>query len=361
MKKLILLLFVIILFSGNIFAQIPIDIAKFLDGAIVNGIAKNSTEIWFSTEGNGIYKYSLTECEWTHYSTADGNIQNDFFFCIEATDENVWAGSTDGLFILDIKRDQWTRRKFGLGGQLSNWIRGITYDKYSDVVWIGRFMYLTKYDIKSKRYTDYDLTVGNVAKTNSIKAIGVENSKYVWFGTEAGLHKYDKTMDMSSEGALTFYDNRLNYFNGRGEEVSISKILVERDYIWIGLDEFITQDRPTFNLGGVFKYDKKNQWLRYDTENGLRANGVSSLARTGNYIWAALYQFGKEAKEQYGRGVALINREDGKIITISEEYIPASVLSLCFDGDSMWVGTKGGVYKIAITNDLAKWSVNNNE
>ncbi len=358
MKKHYFLILVSFVFFSNLSAQLPIKINKFLEGAIVNGIAKNSSDVWFATEGNGIYRYTPATDEWDHYSTSEENIPYDFFFCIEANDDFVWAGSTDGLFIYDIKRNQWNRRKFGVGGQLSNWIRGITYDKYDDVVWIGRFMYLTKYDVKSRKYTDYDLTVDNVAKTNSIKTIGVENSKIVWFGTEAGLHKYNKTIDMNIDGALTFYDNRLNYFNGRGEEVSVSKILIERDYVWIGLDEFITPDRPEFNLGGLFRYDKKNQWLRFDTQTGLRANGISAIERTGNYIWAALYQFGKDTKEQFGRGVAIINRDTEKVLTISEEYLPANIISLCYGDGYMWAGSKSGVYKIEITNSLAEWSLN---
>jgi len=216
-------------------------------------------------------------------------------------------------------------------------------------------MYLTKYEINTRRFTDYDLTTENVAKTNSIKAISVEDRNTVWFGTEAGLFKYNKNMDLNSEGALQFFDNRLNYFNGRGEEVAISKILTERDYIWIGLDEFITPDRPNFNLGGLFRYNQKNQWLRFDTENGLRGNGIAALERVGNFIWVALYQFSKETKEQFGRGVAIINRIDNKITTITEEYLPAGVTGLCFDGNYMWAGTKDGVYRIKITNELADW------
>jgi len=353
--KVVYLLFLYGLIVVDSFGQLKVDIKKYLNGVIVNSIAKNSTDIWFSTEGNGIYRYSINNDEWDHYSTSEGNLAYDFFFCIEATDDYVFAGSSDGLFIFDIKREQWTRRKFGVGGQLSNWIRDITYDKYNNVVWIGRFMYLTKYEIGTKRFTDYDLTIDNVAKTNSIKAISVEDRNTVWFGTEAGLHKYNKNLDLNSEGALHFFDNRLNYFNGRGEEVSVSKILNERNYVWIGLDEFITPDRPNFNLGGLFRFEQKNQWLRFDTETGLRANGISALERTGNYIWVALYQFGIETKEQFGRGVALINRINNKITTITEEYLPANVISLCFDGNCMWVGTKDGVYKLLVTNELANW------
>ncbi len=355
MIKFLYIILICVLSVTDIFGNLPVDIKKYINGAVINAIAKNKTDLWIATEGSGLYKYSLEKDEWEHFSTSEGNLAYDFFFSIEATDEFVFAGSSDGLFIYDIKRNQWTRRKFGVGGQLSNWIRDITYDRYNNVIWIGRFMYLTKYEIASRKFTDYDLTVDNVAKTNSIKAISVEDKNTVWFGTEAGLFRYNKNLDLKSEGALQFFDNRLNYFNGRGEEVSVAKILTERNFVWIGLDEFITPDRPNFNLGGLFRYDQRNSWLRFDTETGLRGNGVSALARTGNFIWVALYQFSKDNKEQYGRGVALINRLDNKIITISEEQIPANVTSFCFDGQNMWIGTKSGLYKILITNELSNW------
>ncbi len=104
----------------TLFAQTQSDMEFFLKGAQVTGITSDGTNIWFATNGNGIFKFIPKSNAWMSYSTANGNLQHDFFYCIAATKDYVWAGSTDGLFILDVKRDAWTKRKFGLGGQLAN-------------------------------------------------------------------------------------------------------------------------------------------------------------------------------------------------------------------------------------------------
>ncbi|MBI1939747.1 MAG: hypothetical protein HYS25_16685 [Ignavibacteriales bacterium] len=353
MKRLLII--VNIFFSITSFAQNVDEIEFYLDGTAVTDIAVYQNEIWVATNGSGIFRYTSSGNKWQQYSTSLDNIQHDFFYCIAASKDFVWAGSTDGLFILDKKRNSWTKRKFGLGGQLGNWIRSLTYDKYDDVVWIGRFKYLTKYDLKNRRYTDYDLTIRGNEKTNTIKTIQTDGDSVVWFGTEAGLHKYDKSKNLNN-GSITFYDNRFNYFNGEGEQVSISAILFERNFVWIGLDEFITPERPEFNLGGLFKYNRRNDWLRFDDSKGLSGNGVFDLERTGDYIWASLYQFGKNTKEIYGRGLVLINRINNKVIPVNDERISKTINTIFFDGTFLWLGTDKGLVKINFFNKLAQWS-----
>lgn len=323
-----------------------------ISGIEVQDIYGDGENIWFATNGKGIYKYNIENGKLSNYSTLLDNLQMDFFFCLTADKDYVWAGSTDGLFILDKKRDRWSKRKFGKGGQLSNWIRSIAYDPHSKAVWIGRFMYLTKFDLSEKRFFDYDLTVNKNMKTNTIKTIKVDGDSLVWFGTEAGLHKYDKSRSIDYEDALKFYDNSYNYFYGEGESVSIADILVEQNNLWIGLDEFITEDNPNYNLGGLYKFNRKNEWTKYDDKTGLSGNGIFCLERTGKYLWAGTYQFGKSTKDIYGRGLAIINTITGEVKQIRNGSLPDTILSLYFDGKNMWVGTNIGAYKIELTNEL---------
>jgi hypothetical protein len=334
------------------YAQEMPDIKKHLDGITVYDIAGDGKDIWAATNGNGIYNYSKLKNKWSNYSTANNKIQMDFFYSIDANDEYVWAGSTDGLFILDKKRNRWTKRKFAKGGQLSNWIRSIKYDKYDDVVWIGRFKYLTKLDIKKRRFYDYDLTMNDDQKTNTIKVIALDGDSLVWFGTENGLHKYDKSRGINDSGTVDYYNNRLNYFHGEGEAISISSLLFEQNFVWIGLDEFKTSRNPLYNLGGLYRYDRRNEWLRFDQHNGLRANGIFDIERTGNYLWASCYQFGTETKDIYGRGIALVNIMSGDIILLDNEQIPDTVLKMYFDGTNMWLASVDGLYQIDLTNPL---------
>lgn len=355
MKKLFPVIFFLISLSGAA-AQDEISFENLLPDTPVNAVTTDGVDFWIATNGLGIFRYNSETGSMENYSTAKGNLQHDFFYCIAAAKDFVWAGSTDGLFILDKKRNQWTKRKFGLGGQLSNWIRSIAYDKYENAVWIGRFKYLTKLDLKNHRFTDYDLTVNGNEKTNTIQSIRVDGDSLVWFGTEGGLHKYDKSKNLSDPSAVKFYDNRLNNFNGEGEQVSISAILLDRNYVWIGLDEFITPERPDYNVGGLFRFDRNNEWLRFDYSSGLPGNGISALARTGNYIWAALYQFGKTSKDTYGRGLIIINRLTNKVTQIRNQSIPERVNDMLFDGKNLWLAGDSGLIKIELFNKLALWN-----
>jgi ligand-binding sensor domain-containing protein len=347
---------VLLLSTVSSFAQNNIDITEYLNGIRVEDICDDGENIWIATNGNGVYEYMSSTGKLVNYSTSNNKLRNDFIYSIAAGDQYVWAGSIDGLFMLDKKSMRWGKRKFGLGGQLSNWIRALAYDEYSNALWIGRFQYLTKYDIKRRRFYDYDLTRNKNEKTNTIKAIAVDGDSLVWFGTEAGLHKYDKSRDVDDQDALIFYDNRLNYFNGDGDVVSVSSMLFDQDMIWIGLDEFITVDRPEYNIGGLYKFDRRNEWFRFDTNNGLEGNGIYSIEITGNYIWAAQYQFGKNSKDTFGRGLVLINRSTMKAYPIKNDLIPDDILSMHFDGSNLWLGHKTGLIKIKLTNELANWN-----
>ncbi|MGE5399760.1 MAG: hypothetical protein ACM3S2_05105 [Ignavibacteriales bacterium] len=365
MRKLLFILVLLLstfLSKNDLFAEInpfvettPV-IEFYLEGAIVSQITGDKDDIWVATYGKGIFHYSAKDNSWTNYSTAKGNLQQDFFYCIAVDKDHVWAGCSDGLFTLDKKSNTWMKRKFGKGGELGQWVRAVAYDKYLDVLWIGRFKFLTKLEISKQKYTDYDLTLNNDAKTNNIKTIKVDGDSLVWFGTEVGIHKYRKNRDIEDKSAVQFITNKDHYFNGEGDVVSPADILFESKNIWFGLDEFITVQRPNFNIGGVYFYDRRLEWERFGKSNGLPANGVFCLARTGNYIWASVYEFNKNNKEQVGQGIALINRVTKSIKKITKDELKLhsdKITSMFFDNDNMWLGTEAGLLKIKITNDFA--------
>lgn len=340
------------------FAQEKPKIESFLDGANISGIVRDNDGVWVSTYGRGIYFYSFKDKSWATYSTQAGNLQQDFFYCIAVNDDYVWAGSSDGLYTFEKNSSSWKKRKFGLGGELGNWIRALAYDKSLNSLWIGRFKYLTKLELTKQKFTDYDLTVSNNAKTNNIKMIKVDGDSLVWFGTEWGLHKYNKSKELEDKSSLIYMDNHTDYFNGEGDAVSLADMLFDGANIWIGLDEFVTTQKPNFNIGGIYYYNRRTRWERFDMSAGLAGNGVYCLEKSGKYIWASLYQFYMNEKEQYGRGIALINRVTKKITKINKDDLGVKsdkILCMLFDGDNLWIGSDGGLFKIKLVNELGMW------
>lgn len=352
MRKILTSLFFVFLF-GQAFGQTGQKFETMFENVSIHDLCSDGQSVWIATNVSGVYRYDIKSKKITNYNSANSDLKQDAIYCLASNDDFIWAGSADGLFVLDKKTDKWTKRKFGKGGALGNWIRSLAFDKYENVVWIGRFMFLTKYNLRTRQFEDFDLTKQGNTKTNNIKKVIVDGDSLVWFGSEAGLHKYNKKKNLFDPGAILFYDSKFNYFNGEGDQVSITSLLFEQKNIWIGLDEFITPDMPQFNIGGLYKFDRKNEWKRFDVSTGLSGNGIYCLAKTGNYIWAGLYQFGQSSKENYGRGLALINRTNNQVKVLNEAGIPSNVYCMYFDGNTMWLGTNNGIVKIPVTNKLA--------
>ena len=356
--NILIIALVVIVYNTKSFPQINSKL--FIEDANVTGIKKYDDELWVSTYGNGIFKYSLKDDKWTNFSTKNGNLDFDFFYTIEVNKNYVWAGSSEGLFIYDKKRNNWRRRRFAQGGQWGNWIRSLLYDKSQNILWIGRFIDLTKLDVAKNRFTDYDISINKDPKSNNIKTIALDGDSLIWFGTESGVHIFNKKKDPGDKSAWRYINNRVdNGFNGDGDAVSVSDILFEGDHIWFATDEFVTRTEPEFNIGGIYRYDRKFRWDRISTTNGLPANGVYCLERTGNQIWASLYSFDRDDKTEYGKGLVIINRFDGKVTPVDLNKInieTAKISCLYFDGTYLWLGTDKGLNRILIANPLAEWS-----
>ncbi|MCB0729392.1 MAG: hypothetical protein KDC88_00040 [Ignavibacteriae bacterium] len=345
MKIIIILFFVS--FNAALAQYESIDV--YLQGKKVTDIKNDGVDLWVATEGNGIYKYVKWKDEWINYSTDNNKIKQDFFYCIEVGPRYIWAGSADGLYIFDKKRERWSKKRFTLGGQFGNWIRSLKFDKNANILWIGRFKYLSQFDLISKKYKDFDLTINKNEKTNSVKSLNIDGDSVLWIGVEAGIHKY-QIGDTSF--STKFYDSKNNFFLSEGDQVSVTDMLFEQNNIWFATDEFITAQRPDFNRGGLFRFDRKINWIKFDENSKLNGSGIFSLELTGNFIWTSVYKFDPSVKEIRGKGLNLINRKTLVTKKIENDLIPDTIYSLHFDGENMWLGTNDGLRKINLTNSL---------
>jgi ligand-binding sensor domain-containing protein len=351
----LLILIILLPYSLRIYPQVATDVV--LEKVSVTAIEEDASNIWLATYGQGIYCYSKKEEKWSNFSTSSKNLENDLFSCIAVSNDYVWTGSIEGLFTYDKKRKTWRKRKFAVGGEMGNWIRSLCYDKKEKTLWIGRFKNLTRLDVKRQKFTEIDLTQNNDPKTNTIKSIKLDGDSLIWFGSESGVHIFDKqAKDPTSE--WRFINNKKG-FNAEGDAVSVSDFLFEGNNVWFATDEFVTTQQPNFNLGGIYKYDRKRNWERISKQDGLPGNGVYCLERTGNKIWAAIYAFDKRNKKEYGKGFVIIDRVTGRISNIDlnqTDFTSSLVQCFYFDGNKMWIGTDRGLYTFKIGNSLARWS-----
>lgn len=350
--KIFILIF-ILLASSN-FAQL--EVQHFLEGARVTDIKQEGAYLWVATYGQGIYQYSIKDGKWVNYSSKTSNLENDLFHCVAASKDFVWAGASEGLFIYSKKTKKWTKRKFAQGGEFGNWIRSLTFDEKKNLLWIGRFRNVTVLNVKANKYTDYNRVQDGDEKTNNFNSIALEGDSVVWFGAESGVHKFLSKKKIDDKSAWIYFKNKGRNFNAEGTSVSVSDFAFMPKEIWFGTDEFVTKEQPEYNPGGIYVWDRKLKWERISKSNGLGGNGIYALARTGNYIWAAVYEFKKNDKEEYGKGLYLINRINKKVTPIDLNLLQlktSNVLSLYFDSTNLWVGTSDGLIRLKVGNELA--------
>ena len=350
------ILIIFLIYALNLFGQNDSDI--FLEGTTVTGIAEGDGYLWVATYGQGIYRYSFAEDKWINFSTKTGKLDTDLFYCIEVSKNYVWAGTTEGLFTFNKKRKKWSKRKFAKGGQFGNWIRSLKYDPQQNVLWIGRFRNITRLDVKRRRYADIDRQQGKDQKTNNIKTIALDGDSLIWFGTESGVHIYNKKMKYSKPNAWRYLTNKKRGFKGEGSSVSVSSILFEGNRIWFGTDEFTSKTNPEFNVGGIYIFNRQLDWHKISQVNGLADNGIYFLVRTGNSIWAGVYSFDKKENTDRGRGLFIIDRNTLEIhkVDLNKLKINSSAfITFYFDGKYLWLGSKNGLVRLKIFNPLAVW------
>jgi ligand-binding sensor domain-containing protein len=354
MCRIFLIVSFILLSSFQLLPQVESQL--YLENAIIKSIKGDGNYIWVATYGQGIFRYSKNEDKWFNFSTKKENLENDLFYNLAVSKDFVWAGSGDGLYTYDKKKDQWRKRKFAQGGEMGNWIRSLCYDPSQNILWIGRFKNLTRLDLARQKFSDYDLTINKDAKTNNIISIKLDGDSLIWFGSESGVHIYDKNEDISDKSSWNFLNTKKGGFGEVGDAISIHDMLFDYKNIWFAADEFITPEQPKFNLGGIFEFNRKFKWNRISKEDGLPGNGVYCLERTGNYIWSGIYSFDKKKGGEYGRGLVYINRLNDIVypVDLNKLNINTSVIySLYFDGRDLWIGSDKGLVRMKFYNSLA--------
>ena len=275
--------------------------------------------MWVATYGQGIYRYSIKNDKWNNFSTKKNNLGNDLYFNLAVSDEYVWAGAAEGLFIYNKRKNAWTNKKFALGGEMGNWIRALCYDSTENVLWIGRFKNLTRLDVRRQRFTDYDKTVKGDSKTNNFTFYSLDGDSLIWFGTEGGVHKYYKKKNINSSYSWDFYTNKDGKFLEEGDFVSVSDLIFDNKYVWFGTDEFVTKEQPDFNLGGIYVFDRNRRWIRFLKVTDYRQTEFIALKKRATQYGLAVYQFSKKDRAEYGQGIALINRISGQVKPIDLE------------------------------------------
>lgn len=213
------------------------------------------------------------------------------------------------------------------------------------------------------------ITINEGLSLSSVYCIYQDSKGFMWFGTEDGLNKYD--------GA-----NFTIYSHTPGEENSLSHKWIEQisedseGMIWLGSHQGLTRLDP--------KTDEMMQFRSTsDASTKLSNDTIISLLASGNYIWAGTqnglnridikslavdHYFPGQAgtncrvneihKDHYGRlwigsscGLYVnLPGYDNVVSVVRDNNI--DVLSIESMQDSLWIGTRDGLYMYILEDEL---------
>lgn len=281
------------------------NITESLDNALIFNISEDSKQnLWFSTLGNGAYKYDGKILK--NYTTKDG-LQNVYVYSVlEYADNIYWFLTNEGLYELNEKKI-----KAISPTDLGNKITYYSYLKYNkNNIWLGSSAGLLKYDGNNFKI----FTQKNGLVNDNIWKIFQDRETNLWFASkDNGLSK------LTSE--------RFFMYTIKDGIVSniIDRIYQSKDgHYWIGTQK------------GLSMFDGKS-FTNYNQND-----------RQGNDAIIAIREE-EDGKLIIGTSFGVLKYNKGNFTRIESKE--NKNLNYCYDilidskGET-WLGTKGGVGKI---------------
>ncbi|MGB3229153.1 MAG: two-component regulator propeller domain-containing protein [Saprospiraceae bacterium] len=190
-------------FNGEMFIPFSLPVSKvenakpmLSDKLVFKIIEDKNGNMWFATDGNGIFKYK--NGEFIHLTVKNELTDNNVADILEDKQGNIWIGTFNGGVS---KFDGKTYTNFTKDGI----IEGVeTYNLYEDSrgnIWFTAEGYgVYRYDGNNfKQFTTEDGLTSNVTQS-----ILEDNKGQVWFGSWQGLSIYDGKIIMNAKDKETW-------------------------------------------------------------------------------------------------------------------------------------------------------------
>ncbi|MGQ9609061.1 MAG: ligand-binding sensor domain-containing protein, partial [bacterium] len=151
----------------------------------------------------------------------------------------------------------------------------------------------------------------------------ISSENYVWFATDHGLYRYNKTQDS--------WDvfSKANGLTGN----NIRDIYIDEGIIWIATNEGLCNSDLRFS-----------DWRTYTTSDGIPSNDIRCIASSKDYIWIGT-----------SKGVGRFDKviEKWKSYTKDNGLSGDEVNDIVTDAKFAWFATSEGISKLDI--DFDKW------
>ncbi|MBI4165577.1 MAG: regulator [Acidobacteria bacterium] len=324
---------------------------------------------------------------WENFTTANG-IPDDKVFCLAVDGPRVWAGTEDGLVLIENGK---VARVYGTGdGLVHRVVMGIAVDKRNGDLWIGTFGGLSQFSGgQFKNYTN--LTSGLL--NDIIYGVAVQDY-WVWVATTAGISRLDtstgewrnwsefnapfhepwsygiapapeigKVYFAVWGGGMIEYDiatDTMKPYTDPDEEMELvlfrnqGLVHIIVSNVAFNPDTKMTWGSTYFGLTG---YDGRN-WHNYLTkDSGLASDFINAPKSRGNEVWACTdkglsfldYKTNTwvtyRRNKQNGHGEIEITWPDQKKTTLEAPTSLAHnyILNMEFQGKDIWVATAKGL------------------
>jgi signal transduction histidine kinase/ligand-binding sensor domain-containing protein/DNA-binding response OmpR family regulator len=222
-------------YSFIIYQHNPFDSATLSSNYITSLFEDSRGLIWVGTIDRGINVYDRKNDVFYRIDLGKDGLSFRNTFEIKAIDEdnqgNVWVATNgDGLFSIKINVEnfEYSAKRFinEIGKQnslVSNQVFSIHCDG-DDQLWLGTFNGLTRFNLKSGKFTNYVFRTKNKAapensSQDAISAIHKDKNGTFWLGMTGGLVNFSP-----SDGSYRYFPHRFDVFRyGWGNIVGIDE------------------------------------------------------------------------------------------------------------------------------------------
>ena len=217
---------------------------------------EKSGDVWIGKSSGGIYKRDIRGRITNFYTSPEQEITRPISCLYKQQDGTYWVG-TGGGGVYKIKRND---NKIEKIFQTDGTVKDFFLDEFG-ILWIASFEGgLICYDpVKNIVVKKYFPGTPNINSTKSYSFLKIHTDKTgtLWFATDKGLCKYNRSAD-----SLVYY----NSSSGLPHNIVWSILEDDHNNIWLS------------TWKGVSKFDTKtNKFQNFDVSYGLPENGLSNI------------------------------------------------------------------------------------
>jgi signal transduction histidine kinase/ligand-binding sensor domain-containing protein/CheY-like chemotaxis protein len=271
--------------------------------------------IWIGMWGAGVARWTGYG-EWTNWTTADGLSNNLIWAIRRQPSGSLWVGTDRGLVELrDGAAARVLTRKDGLGGDK---IKGLATGP-DGALWVACLPGgVSRIDPAKGRIRTYAAADG-LADDRAV-AVYVDTENRLWVSTVDGLFR------STGPGPHVRFERQRP--PGAAEHSAYYRFLGDhRGRIWVG------------STDGLYQWDH-GQWTRFTMQDGLKVNGITHIAETGDgAIWFSYREPIGMSRLTFSNGKPALQH-----FTMKNGLPTDYILFLGLDSQQrLWVGTDNGV------------------